>query len=182
MKDKKTVFISYSWEDRKIAYAIDEKLQGAVDVHIDKRSIRPLGDIREFMSSIKDNDYAVIIISSKYLKSQNCMYELTKAFEGDQHNERILTFVTKDARIYKSTDRIKWRDRWQKEYRVMKKRYIDKDIDPSLGELKYLKFIATNTLGVLDKIARRLNPSISKDKKSINQAVEYILQVINSPE
>lgn len=68
----KTIFLSYNWHDGKIADRIDKYLSGASNILV-KRDVRDIGSwksIRKFMESIRQQDYAVLIVSDLYLKSK----------------------------------------------------------------------------------------------------------------
>ena len=77
-KNDKTIFLSYNWHDGEIADRIDKYLSGRPEITV-KRDVRDIGawkSIREFMESIRNQDYAVLIVSDSYLKSKNCMFEV----------------------------------------------------------------------------------------------------------
>lgn len=48
----------------------------AVDIKRDIRDVGPWKSIKEFISTIKNQDYVVAIVNSSYLKFPNCMYEV----------------------------------------------------------------------------------------------------------
>ena len=69
----KTIFLSYNWHDKEIADKIDKHLSGlpGITVKRDIRDIGPWKSIRKFMEGIRQQYYAVLIISGLYLKSKN---------------------------------------------------------------------------------------------------------------
>jgi len=73
------------------------------------------GRIKEFMERIGRGKCVVIVISEKYLKSENCMFELLQIAKNEQFYERIFPIVLDDAKIYKPKDRIQYVQYWEKE-------------------------------------------------------------------
>lgn len=57
----------------------------------------------------------LVIISDKYLKSQNCMFELLEVAQHGDLRERVFPVVLADANIYKAVNRIKYIKHWEKE-------------------------------------------------------------------
>ncbi len=68
-----------------------------------KRDVRDIGawkSIREFMTNIREQDYAVLIVSDLYLKvsdlylkSRNCMFEVTEVMKERAYGKRIFPAV-----------------------------------------------------------------------------------------
>lgn len=90
-----TIFLSYSWNDTDVANSIDEYLSKNANVSV-KRDIRDIGvwkSIREFMESIREQDYAVLVISDTYLKSSNCMFEVMEIMKEKRYENRIFPAV-----------------------------------------------------------------------------------------
>lgn len=81
---KPTLFISYNWGSEENAIKIEAALSECADIKRDKKSIKPWGNLVEFMNSIREQDFAVLIISDAYLKSVNCMYEVTQLMKDDK--------------------------------------------------------------------------------------------------
>ncbi len=116
------LFLSYSWNDSELADKIDDELSSyGFDVKRDIRDIGSWTSIKEFMSSIRDQDYAVIIISSNYLKSPNCMYEVMEFLKDSQYKNKILSFVTTDADIYNPISRANYIKYWSKRLKNLMK-------------------------------------------------------------
>lgn len=91
----KTIFLSYNWHDSGIADRIDRHLSRLSDVIV-KRDVRDIGSwksIRKFMKSIRQQDYAVLIVSDLYLRSKNCMFEVTEIMKEPEYENRIFPAV-----------------------------------------------------------------------------------------
>ena len=94
---KPTVFISYNWNSALIAEEIENKLIPYAEIKRDKTSVRPWGDLQTFMSSIRDQDFAVLIISDAYLKSDACLFEVMELMKERRWDDRVMYVVTDDA-------------------------------------------------------------------------------------
>ena len=107
----KEVFISYAWggDSEEITNKVDEALKASkINLVRDKRDLGFKGRIKDFMQQIGKGRAVVVIISDKYLKSENCMFELIQTFQNDEFTDRILPIVLEDARIHKPRERLKY--------------------------------------------------------------------------
>lgn len=110
------VYISYAWggESEKIADELDKAFQSqGITIIRDKRDLGYKGHIRRFMERIGQGKAVIMIISEKYLKSENCMFELMQAAKSGELENRVFPVVLDDARIYKATDRVRYVEYWQ---------------------------------------------------------------------
>lgn len=76
--NEKNIFLSFCWSDDKVANDICTAFENQKDINIhrDKIEIGSWRSIKEFMQSITRMDYVIMLISRKYLESDNCMYEV----------------------------------------------------------------------------------------------------------
>ncbi|MEI6950266.1 COR domain-containing protein [Paraflavisolibacter sp. H34] len=87
------IYFSYAWgKDReKIVDELYNSLKkDGYFVIRDKEDIEYKGLISEFMQGIGKGDFVVVAISDKYLKSDNCMYELYELFRNSKLNKEEL--------------------------------------------------------------------------------------------
>jgi small GTP-binding protein len=114
----KGVFISYAWggESEVIANQLDLAFQdrGVIMVR-DKPDLGFKGSIKTFMESIGRGQCVILVISDKYLKSANCLFELLQTAKQGDFTERIFPIVLEDARIYSPLDRISYVQYWEKQ-------------------------------------------------------------------
>lgn len=85
-----TVFISYNWGKQTLVDEIQKCIGRFATI---KRDVNELGfgdNITEFMNTIRQEDFALIVISDAYLKSEACMYELTTLFKDQGADNFIL--------------------------------------------------------------------------------------------
>jgi Leucine-rich repeat (LRR) protein len=110
LADSKEIFISYAWggESEQFVNKLDETLQAkGITIIRDKRDLGYKGLIKAFMERIGRGKCAIAVISDKYLKSPNCMFELVQIAKNGEFYERIFPIVLKDASIYAGLARLK---------------------------------------------------------------------------
>jgi hypothetical protein len=61
----------------------------------------------------------VVVISEKYLNSENCMFEMVEISKAQGLRERIFPIVLSDANIYKATGRVGYVRHWEDEIRQL---------------------------------------------------------------
>ena len=113
---EKAIFISYSWsaESKAIVDLIDENFTDrGIEIIRDTKNVKYKDSIKEFMQRIGKGKCIIVIISQKYLESENCMFELIEIAEHKDFKERIFPIVLKDAKIYDSITRLRYIKYWQ---------------------------------------------------------------------
>lgn len=171
----KTIFLSYNWHDGEIADRIDRHLSGLHGITV-KRDVRDIGtwkSIREFMKSIRRQDYAVLIVSGLYLKSTNCMYEVTEVMKEQGYADRIFPAVVEHS-IYDPLARVEYIKYWQQECEKLETAI--KGMDPSTtvelaAELRRYKSISSSMGEFLDMVSDMNNPDIQDIEVQIEKAV-----------
>ncbi|MEQ9001383.1 MAG: COR domain-containing protein [Coleofasciculus sp. B1-GNL1-01] len=115
---EKEIFISYAWrgESEEFVNRLDEVFQSqGITIVRDKRDLGYKGLIKEFMERIGRGKCVIIVISDRYLKSPNCMYELVQIANNGEFYNRIFPIVLSDATIYDPVDRADYIIHWQEE-------------------------------------------------------------------
>ncbi len=112
------VFVSYAWNTESCA--IVDRLQQALGQQSirlirDREEVRYKDSIRDFMRRIGQGKCVVVVISEKYLKSENCMFEMVEVAKAQGLRERIFPIVLSDANIYKATGRVRYVQHWENE-------------------------------------------------------------------
>src|SRR5512134_735706 len=116
MSDEQAVFISYASKDEseEIVNQIERSLQGrGIKIIRDKRDLGYKGSIREFMERIGQGNCVIVVVSDKYLRSPNCMFELVEVAEHQQFFDRVFPVVLADANIYDPLKRIEYVRHWE---------------------------------------------------------------------
>nr|WP_263983966.1 toll/interleukin-1 receptor domain-containing protein [Nostoc flagelliforme] len=118
LADSKEIFISYAWggESEQFVNKLDETLQAkGITIIRDKRDLPYKGQIKAFMERIGRGKCAIAVISDKYLKSPNCMFELLQIAKNGELSKRIFPIVLADAQIYKPAARLQYIKYWEEE-------------------------------------------------------------------
>ena len=138
---ERAVFISYAWggESEEIVNKIDQALQQrGLTIVRDKRDLRYKGSIGEFMARIGQGNCVIVVISDKYLRSENCMFEMVEIAGNKLFQDRIFPVVLADADIYKPVKQLQYIKFWEEQIAELKQSI--KEVDP------------TNLQGVYEKL------------------------------
>lgn len=107
-REIKNIFLSYCQKDTDIANYLEEKLQpvieGKATISRDIRDVEYHESFKRFMNSIEKHDYVITLISDRYLKSRNCMYEMLEVVKDSNFSKRLVFVVVseKDRSLYKA--------------------------------------------------------------------------------
>ncbi len=122
LSSEKEVFISYAWggDSENFVNKLDKAFQTkGITIVRDKRDLGFKGLIKAFMEKIGCGKAIIAIISEKYLKSPNCMFELVEIAKHGNLYERIFPIVLEDANIYKPAQRIKYIRYWEEQIKEL---------------------------------------------------------------
>src|ERR1044071_377523 len=100
---EQAVFISYAWggESEEIVNQIDQALQQrGLKIIRDRRDLGYKDSISAFMERIGQGNCVIVVISDKYLRSPNCMFELLEIAQEKQFHDRVFPIALSDANIY----------------------------------------------------------------------------------
>lgn len=115
-KLRKEVFVSYAWggESEKIVDQLEQEFsEKEITLVRDKSELDYKDSIQKFMRRIGEGKCIVVVISKKYLKSKNCMFELTEIAEQGELHGRVFPIVLEDAGIFETLQQIKYVKYWQ---------------------------------------------------------------------
>jgi len=116
MQKSPTVFLSYSWKNQKEAETIySDLVQVGINLTKDNHDLKYKDSLNEFMESIRNADFALVLISDDYLKSKNCMYETIQLFKDQNAKNKLLPIILKNSKIFKANDRLKYIRYWEKQ-------------------------------------------------------------------
>ena len=177
-KPKKTMiemFISYCQKDNIYADDIDSHFKDKeVVIHRDIRDISKWGSIKEYMNTISNMDYTVLVITDNYLKSFNCMYEVLEVMKDHNYKNRIFPVVIETS-IYKPSGRIEYVRYWEEEYKTLNKNLSEIElvnVGPLSDDLKRAQNIKSSMSEFLGLVSDMNNPNIS----DVNIAIENKLK------
>jgi len=169
------MFISYCQKDKIHADYIDLYFKNKeIIIHRDIRDIQNWKSIKEYMQTIRDMDYAILIISDHYLKSFNCMYEVIELLK-DKHYEKKIFPVVVETTIYQPQGRIPYIQYWEEKYRELENKLRSLGV-VNLGsltdDLKRIQSITSTMSEFLELVSDMNNP----DVLDVNIAIENKLK------
>lgn len=141
------VFLSYSWKDRVIADEIDNDFKAiGITFRRDVRDAVYRTSIKEFMNTLGNHDYVVMLISDDYLRSANCMYEVTELLNTHEFEKRILPVLLESAKgIFNEDGTDVYYDYWEN------------------------KLAETN-----NKLSKRVKQDLLDDKRKIENIINHL--------
>lgn len=176
MESKIEIFLSYCWKDENIANDIYNYLKkfSNVNIHKDKIDIGTWSSIKEYMQSISNMDYTILLISDFYLKSSNCMYEVLEVIKDRNYKNKIFPVVIA-TQIYSPIGIANYIKYWQLEQRKLEEELKGISIQ-NIGQLdkdlKRRQDIASNISEFLGLVADMNNPNISDINIAIKNKLE----------
>lgn len=167
------IFLSYCQRDSSIADDIELYFKYDIDVDI-QRDIRDIGkwkSIKEFMGKIRDTDYAIMIVTENYLKSQACMYEVLEAMKERNYSNRIFPVVA-DSNIYDVLWQIDIVKYWQDRRKELERKV--KLIEPAAAgkfhdDIKHFQNISINAAEFMQTVSDMNNPAVTEVPKAIEE-------------
>lgn len=173
---KLEIFLSYCWQDKKIAsdiYGFLSKIPN-VNIHKDTIDIKKWDSIKEYMHSVGNMDYTILLISDAYLRSRNCMYEVLELMRDRMYKDKIFPAVV-SKEIYNPVVVANYVKYWQDEQQQLEAQLSNLRIQ-NLGslnqKLKIIQDIASNTADFLDLIGDMNNPDIDEITIEISKKLE----------
>ena len=157
---KINIFLSYCWQDNKIASSIYEyfKNNKSITLHMDQFDIKKWNSIKKYMQSIIKMDYTILLISDSYLKSSNCMYEVLEVMKDINYNDKIFPAIINNE-IYNQFNKL---NETLKGIQVQNIGNLNED-------LKRYQDISSNIAEFLDVISDMNNPNINDVSKRIEE-------------
>ena len=113
------VAISYCWQDNELANSIDRDLQKKnIEVIRDIRNVENWTSLTDFMKSLKNQKFVILLISDSYLKSSNCMFEVLEIMKTD-YQSKVLPLIIDNA-IYSTENQVKYINYWEEKSKDLK--------------------------------------------------------------
>jgi tetratricopeptide (TPR) repeat protein len=164
------IFLSYNWNNKTEADYIEKNLSSiGISIKRDINNLNYKDDLREFMTQIRESDYAIILVSVDYLKSPNCLFELIQLFKDKDYDKKILPIIFDNTKIYSVSDKVSIIKYWSEKCIEIESQI--KILEPTnalnlLKELKLYKDIYSSIDEFLENISKRLNINISDAVKN----------------
>ncbi|WP_316741282.1 toll/interleukin-1 receptor domain-containing protein [Pedobacter antarcticus] len=160
MQNSPSVFLSYCWANHVEAEEIYNDLkQIGILVKKDNHEIAYKDNLKSFMRSIRDADYAILLISKEYLESVNCMYEVGHLLKEKDVEKKILPVVMDGTSIFKPLDRLTYIRFWEMEKQNLQANL--QNIDPVnalevYADLKIITEVAQSIDGFIQFVSSML--------------------------
>ena len=158
---KKTIFISYNWEDGNYyADELEKELKDKLEVFRDKSSLDVNDDIDDFMRKIADCDVVVLVLTKKYMHSINCMKEASYLVEQPEWKRKVLCLVI-DSDLYNDDFQNEiiqyWDDILDKEQKKLFEQKSKRKVQ--IDKVEALKMICRDVEDLLINVKKKNNPS-----------------------
>lgn len=151
------VYISYNWEGHSshivdfLCFVLENK---GIPYLRDQKNCNYLDNIKEFMNAIRAGKIVIVVFSRPYLKSKNCMYELSGILQAPSFKDRILPVVIddtiRDDQFY--VELVKhWKEQKDKHEDIVKQLLY---IDPDMAEPQQAKLDEINAVYGLLKVIK----------------------------
>lgn len=135
-----TIFLSYSWNNKDQANIIESDFNNVgISLQKDTIDLKYKDSISDYMKSIRNADFAVILLSDDYLKSENCMFEALEILKEQNHKEKILPILIKGTKIFNAKDRIEYIKYWKNKKEELENDLKEIDMTSSLNSYSDLK-------------------------------------------
>lgn len=174
--DKVKIFLSYCWKDSKEADKICKYFQNDynIELHRDVLDMKKWNSIKEYMESLDNMDYTILLISDAYLKSVNCMYEVLQVMRDRNYRDRIFPAIINNE-IYDSINRVKYVEYWQDEFKKLEEKLTYLSVQ-NLGklpeDLKRRQDISSNIAEFLAVVSDMNNPNINDICEEIEKKLD----------
>lgn len=177
--EKRHLFISYNWTHKTTAKRLYDffKLNG-FRISMDDHALAYKDRISNFMESVRECDFAILIISDEYLRSENCMTEVLHILNDRNNLSKILPIRQADVEIFKSRDRIKYVEYWKQQVDERQKLLRTIENTSAIEEIKKLrttKRIYQDIGDFLSEIADMITSTIEEQEKTdYKSIIDYI--------
>ena len=128
---KKRVFISYAHKDSDLVNILEKQLEKYENIIVsrDINVTKYRDSLDEFMMTIREHDFVISVVSSAYINSLNCMYEIMQLMKDKDYQEKLFFIIVNssdagyyhkdniyngfEANIYDVMDRLKYVTYWK---------------------------------------------------------------------
>lgn len=158
---KQSLFISYCWKDgNTYADELETQLKEVFDVQRDKSQLIANDDLYDFMSKIAKCDNVIIILTEAYVKSLNCMLEMSFLVSQEDWPMKAMVLVIDDS-LYSIERKLEIINYWMLRQKTCINGMCDEAIGKKLWEEEknYIDQICEQVESFLKGISRRKNPS-----------------------
>ena len=113
-EQEKKIFISYNWNLKETAEKLYVFLKSKrYSVTMDDHTLKFKSKLSTFMESIRESDYSILLLSEKYLKSENCMTEVLHLLKDRDFDRKVLPIRQETLKIFSAEERLKYIEYWR---------------------------------------------------------------------
>ncbi|MDR2953911.1 MAG: toll/interleukin-1 receptor domain-containing protein [Prevotella sp.] len=120
---KNEIYISYAWEKQTDGTNWSPTLNELYkilttkkyEVSIDIKKLKYKDSIKSFMQKLGQGKFIILLITDKYMRSINCMYEIVQILRHPNYKDRVFPIIFSDAKIYDSKKIIDYLQHWDLE-------------------------------------------------------------------
>lgn len=170
-----TVFVSFNNKSVDFVDCLDKKISPKSTVIRYEAEVGDWESFESFMDSIKQRDFAVLVISDEYLKSNACMYEVCRLMEDENWTEKAMFAVMPNANIYNIHERVKYIGFWVDEHRKLEaeiKEFPKTAVRKQQDKLEQIERIRDTIGEFLEVVADKNNPRLYAVMDAIYDRIE----------
>ena len=175
-------FLSYNWNNTIIADQIDQWFsENNIKLKRDIRDLEYKQSIKDFMKSIRNAEFVIMIISDDYLKSKNCMYEVLEFVKEQKFKDKIIPII-KSNEIFDIKYRVEIKKFWTGRKKELKKLLNDIDAETSIPLLEEINIVNRIENELLDflKVVCDMNNIVLRDDQFIDTNFDTIISYIGT--
>lgn len=188
--EKPTVFISYKRDKSDIVDKLVEKVGGRAEIKRDTKEIGAWESITEFMNSIRQQDFAILLISDNYLKSIPCMYEVLQLMKDDNWLGKTMIMLAEELKIFGAKEQLSYVEYWYNEYNILSdliKNLPPESVSAQAEDLKkisrikdeigsFLHIISDRNIPA-DDVYEQINKRLEKTSSSNDNKLEHSVRL-----
>lgn len=159
--EKERLFLSYNWKDGNVyADELESQLSSHFDVRRDKTQLIANDDIYDFMADIANCENVIIILTEEYVKSLNCMLEMSFLVMQPDWKMKAMVLVIDDS-LYSTSRKMEIISYWRLQQAKLNSQLGTLDDGKTILEEEkgYVDSICNQVEQFLKGISRRKNPS-----------------------
>ena len=188
---KQSLFISYNWRDgNSYADELETQLKEDFDIKRDKSQLIANDDIYDFMTEIIKCDNVIIVLTAEYVKSLNCMLEMSYMFQQPDWKTKVTVLVI-DESLYSIERKLEIINYWM--LRMKKSQLSLSEFAGGIQiieeEQGYIEQICNQVENFFIGITRRKNPSqiaivneVIRKAKSDSEVKNEVIGVLDERE
>ncbi|MCX7112805.1 MAG: toll/interleukin-1 receptor domain-containing protein [Proteobacteria bacterium] len=185
------IYISYAWSDNSsfIDHLASYLNQQGFSIIRDSSSFSYKGSIHDYMKDFTKYTFMVFVISDKYLRSTNCMFELSEIIRTKEYFDRSFTLVLSDADIYSVSGRFGYIQYWENKSRKVEETIKSIKVTNINNSLLYelniytrIKYLVGEILSILSDMnsVSIKNEFDQIDYKQLSESIKNKIQMSDS--